>query len=86
MSKRNHQPIRMCISCRKREPQQELYRLQKEESIVIKYRGVGRSFYLCKECLMSKHIEKKIAGRMKLNITSVEELIKELSSNVKNQN
>ena len=85
MSKRNHQPIRMCISCRKREPQQELYRLQKEESIVIKYSGVGRSFYLCKECLTSKHIEKKIAGRMKLNISSVEELIKELSSNVKNQ-
>jgi len=81
---RKSKPIRMCISCRKREPQKELYRLQKEESKLINYSGFGRSFYLCKECLNSKHIEKKIAGRMKINLTSVEELIKELSSNVKN--
>ena len=84
MSVRKSNPIRMCISCRKREPQQELYRLQKEERILVKYRGVGRSFYLCKECLNSKHLEKKIAGRMKLEITSVEEIIKELNRNVKN--
>jgi len=81
---RKSKPIRMCISCRKREPQKELYRLQKDESRLIKYSGVGRSFYLCKECLTSKHVAKKIAGRMKINLTSVEELIKELSSNVKN--
>ena len=81
---RKSKPIRMCISCRKREPQKELYRLQRVESKLIKYSGVGRSFYLCKECLTSKHIAKKIAGRMKINLISVEELIKELSSNVKN--
>ena len=82
---RKSKPIRMCISCRKREPQQELYRLQKVEGVLVKYQGFGRSFYLCKECLIDvKHIEKKIAGRMKLDLTSVEELIKELRSNVKN--
>jgi len=81
---RKSKPIRMCISCRKREPQQELYRLQNREGILVKYQGIGRSFYLCNDCLNSKHIEKKIAGRMKLDLKSVEELIKELKSNVKN--
>jgi len=81
---RKSKPIRMCISCRKREPQKELYRLQKDESRLIKYSGFGRSFYLCKECLFNKHTEKKIAGRMKINLVSVEELIKELRDNVKN--
>jgi len=81
---RKSKPIRMCISCRKRESQKELYRLQKDESKLIKYSGFGRSFYLCKECLFNKYTEKKIAGRMKINLISAEELIKELRDNVKN--
>ncbi len=81
---RKSKPIRMCISCRKREPQHKLYRLQQREGIIIKYQGFGRSFYLCKECVNFKHIEKKIAGRLKLNLKSVEELIKELRTDVEN--
>ncbi len=72
---RKSNPVRMCVSCRKRNPQQKLYRLQKDGSILVKYQGFGRSFYLCKVCLNSKHIEKKIAGRMKLDIESVEKLL-----------
>jgi len=76
-------PIRMCIACRKREKQQELIRVQKDGKNLIMYSGKGRSFYLCKECLEGQHIAKIVAGREKLDIKSVEELIKELVSNVK---
>lgn len=77
-------PIRMCISCRKRERQQQLIRLQKNDTELISYSGKGRSIYLCKECLEGKHIAKIIAGRAKVKILSVEALLKELNSNVKN--
>ena len=85
MSKTIHQPIRMCISCRRREPQKKLIRLQTKEAVLTSYSGVGRSFYLCKKCLAEdKHLDKKIAGRLKLNLERVEEFIKELRSNVEN--
>jgi len=75
-------PIRMCIACRKREKQQELIRLQKENNSLIWYSGKGRSFYLCTKCLEGQHISKIVAGRMKINIKQVEEFFKELTSNV----
>lgn len=71
----------MCISCRKREPQQELIRLQKDDTKIVKYRGFGRSFYICKKCLENKHLEKKISKIVKVDIKKVEELIKELRAN-----
>jgi predicted RNA-binding protein YlxR (DUF448 family) len=77
-------PIRMCIVCRKREKQQELIRVQKRDGNLIWYSGKGRSFYLCYKCLEKQHIAKIVAKREKLNLESVEELIKELVSNVKN--
>ena len=83
MSKTIHQPIRMCISCRRREPQKKLIRLQAKDAVLIRYSGAGRSFYLCKECLKNdKHLGKKIAGRLKIDLKRVEEFIKELKSNV----
>lgn len=81
---RKSNPIRMCISCRTRESRQELIRLQKDHSNLIRYSGRGRSFYLCTKCLEGQHISKIIAGREKIDIKSVEELIKELIDNVKN--
>ncbi len=78
-------PIRMCIACQKREFQKKLIRLQKRENKLFLYNEEGRSFYLCEACLEGKrHISKIIAGRMKIDIKSVEALLKELSSNVKN--
>jgi len=76
-------PIRMCIACQKREFQKELIRVQKRENKMILYSGEGRSFYLCKACLDGKHISNIISGRMKIDKRSVEALLKELSSNVK---
>ena len=43
-------PIRMCISCRKRFSKKDLLRLQCIDKKLIKYDGIGRSFYVCNDC------------------------------------
>jgi len=80
-----HQIVRMCTACRKQFNKQELVRLQKNGTNAITYRGVGRSFYLCHNCINNdKHFLKKVSGRLKINISSLQEAIKEFKSNVKN--
>ncbi len=56
------QPIRMCIACRSRHPQNTLIRLKQEGSEVVAFDGKGRSFYLCDMCI---HNEKKMKGLVK---------------------
>lgn len=56
MAKLFNQPVRMCVSCRDRHPQSELLRLQCIEGSLETFKGNGRSFYLCENCL---HNEKK---------------------------
>ena len=51
MAKKFNQPLRMCISCRQRDTQNKLFRLQCENAQLSLFRGNGRSFYLCKVCL-----------------------------------
>ncbi len=57
-------PVRMCVVCRNRFFQNELFRLQcggnKE---LITFRGTGRSFYVCKECTGSKKFVNYIAKK-----------------------
>ncbi|MEA1954917.1 MAG: DUF448 domain-containing protein [Campylobacterota bacterium] len=57
MAEKFHQPIRMCISCRKREIQSNLIRLQYNDNSLEVYKMNGRSFYLCKDCVKE---EKKV--------------------------
>ena len=42
--------IRMCVACRKRELQKDLFRFNVMESVLQLYNGKGRSFYLCCKC------------------------------------
>lgn len=56
------QPIRMCIACRSKHPQNTLIRLKQEGKDVIAFDGKGRSFYLCDICSTN---EKKIKGLVK---------------------
>jgi len=56
------QPIRMCIACRSRHPQNTLIRLKLEGKDVVAFDGKGRSFYLCDSCSQN---EKKIKGLTK---------------------
>jgi predicted RNA-binding protein YlxR (DUF448 family) len=47
----------MCISCREREQQNNLLRLQCVDGMLKQFGSTGRSFYLCKICLID---EKKV--------------------------
>ncbi len=58
MAKKIHLPTRMCVSCRQRDSQNNLVRLQCNEGELDCFNGRGRSFYLCNECLLN---EKKIS-------------------------
>lgn len=51
MSKNFHQPTRMCISCRERELQKKLFRLQCSIGLLNNFSGYGRSFYICENCI-----------------------------------
>ena len=51
-------PLRMCIICRQRDAQSNLLRLQCIDGSLDLFKGRGRSFYLCKNCLKE---EKKLS-------------------------
>ncbi|MEA1879999.1 MAG: DUF448 domain-containing protein [Campylobacterota bacterium] len=59
---KNSQPIRMCIACRSKQPQNTLVRLKHEGKLVMVSNGFGRSFYLCNACMKN---EKKVKGLIK---------------------
>ncbi len=58
MAKIFYQPTRMCISCRVREVQNNLLRVQYIDGLLENFSGKGRSFYICKDCLTQ---EKKLS-------------------------
>ncbi len=51
MAKKFYQPSRMCICCRERDFQKNMLRLQCIDSNIEVFNGVGRTFYLCDNCL-----------------------------------
>lgn len=57
-----HKPIRTCISCRTKQEQSLLNRLQCKEKKLSLFNGFGRSFYICDECLAdnSNKLEKAL--------------------------
>jgi predicted RNA-binding protein YlxR (DUF448 family) len=70
------QPIRMCIACRSRHPQNTLIRLKQSGKEVIAFDGLGRSFYLCDTCVKN---EKKVKGLVKRFKQDSEQFIKLLT-------
>ncbi len=75
------QPIRMCISCRSRHPQNSLIRLKQEGQDVTAFDGTGRSFYLCGECIKNEKKIKGLTKRFKQNEERFVKLLKELINN-----
>jgi len=57
MAKNFYQASRMCISCRVRVFQQNMLRLQCVDGNLEIFNGLGRTFYLCDNCLQD---EKKL--------------------------
>ncbi len=51
MAKKLHQIIRMCVSCRDRNLQKDMQRLQCVDGILKVFDGYGKTFYLCDNCL-----------------------------------
>lgn len=53
-------PIRMCIACRTRFVQDNLYRFAIDHNRLVMYNGIGRSIYLCQSCIVDTKKNKKI--------------------------
>lgn len=79
MKKNN--PIRMCITCRKRESQRTLMRLQLIDNRIVAYRGFGRSIYLCKACSLNEKKMYGMAKRFRLERSHLATILKELEKN-----
>ena len=72
------QPIRMCIACRSRHPQNTLIRLKLSGKDVVVYDGQGRSFYLCDDCVKNEKKVKGLVKRFKQDKERFIKLLKEL--------
>ncbi|MEA3383763.1 MAG: hypothetical protein U9Q20_03680 [Campylobacterota bacterium] len=54
-------PIRTCISCREKQDKKLLMQLQCKDKKLITFSGIGRSFYICENCLLNeKKVEKAL--------------------------
>ena len=56
-------PVRMCVVCKNRFYQNELFRLQCINKKLIAFSGTGRSFYICKKCINNKKFINYIAKK-----------------------
>ena len=77
---------RMCVVCRGRFPQKVLFRFQKRDGKLVSYTKVGRSFYICAQCIKQerKRLIKILNSKFKIKQTNIEELaktVKELGTN-----
>ncbi len=74
-------PVRMCINCKTRRYQDELYRLQCEGKRIFAFGGVGRSFYICSSCIDDKKLSKNLARICKTDPASALKMLKEIIDN-----
>jgi len=66
MAKIFHIPTRMCITCKERDAQTQLFRLQCKDGVLQLYTKVGRSFYVCETCLdLDRKISKSLMRKCK---------------------
>ena len=71
-------PIRMCIVCRGRFEQDKLLRLQYIDGELVRHTKIGRSFYICRECMGSKNLTKKLSSFLKIPKTETEHICEKL--------
>ena len=69
---------RMCVVCRDRLAQDEMLRLQCQNQSVIVFNGSGRSFYICKNCINNKKLDKIIQRICKTNKINNLEIIRKI--------
>ncbi len=67
-----NRPVRMCIVCRQRAPQNTLIRLQCKEGELYSFSGEGRSFYICRVCVSDhKKMVRSLARMCRSNATEI---------------
>ncbi len=74
----------MCISCRTRESQNDLIRLQLKDRHVIPFCGAGRSFYLCPSCASNAKRMRGIAKRLGVESDPLLTTLKEFTTHGEN--
>jgi len=67
--------IRSCVVCRKKLAQKLLNRLQCKDKKLIAFSGIGRSFYICNNCLEN---ESKLEKALYRNCKNKDEYIVQL--------
>ncbi|PID47969.1 MAG: hypothetical protein CR967_02320 [Proteobacteria bacterium] len=69
MAKEFDYPIRMCIICKIRFKQSNLFRYQLQGREITSYGGIGRSFYICEKCLDAdgKKLQNVLCGKYKID-------------------
>jgi len=75
------QPTRMCIACRSKHPQNTLIRLKQNANEIVVYDGIGRSFYVCNQCIQNQKKVKGLVKRFKQDEEHFTKLLKELMNN-----
>ena len=75
------QPIRMCIACRSRNPQNTMIRLKQWGKEIVAFDGQGRSFYVCRTCMENEKKIKGLVKRFKQDEEHFTKLLKELMNN-----
>ncbi|MDD3463721.1 MAG: hypothetical protein PHW07_08825 [Sulfurospirillaceae bacterium] len=81
-----NKPTRMCIVCKQRGAQDTLLRLQAQEGELVGFTKIGRSFYLCADCIdkNDKRLIKILNNKCKKNHKSIAEfgiILKEIGTN-----
>ncbi|MEA2112302.1 MAG: hypothetical protein U9P71_09690 [Campylobacterota bacterium] len=67
-----NQPERMCIACRLKASQKTLIRLQCINGELSSFKGEGRSFYFCHECVTDrKKMVRSLARMCRSNATEI---------------
>ncbi len=74
----------MCISCRTRESQNDLIRLQLREKHAVSYSGTGRSFYLCLSCAADTKRIRNVAKRLGVERDPLLTILKEFITHGEN--
>ncbi len=79
-------PIRMCIACKKRIEQNKLIRLQCINKEMVKFTGIGRSFYICRECMFAneKNLIKSLVRFCKNDKKTMLKTIEKFKENIFN--
>ena len=71
-----HKPIRMCVVCKGRFYQKELYKFRSLNGEIILNLGNARSFYICENCIQKDIKElKKPLTKFGKNSTNLKEII-----------